>query len=58
MLEIGTVKLEGKVALAPMAGVSDSPTRQITRKMGSAFSYTEFVSTDGISQGIQKTIDL
>jgi nifR3 family TIM-barrel protein len=58
MLEIGTVKLEGKVALAPMAGVSDSPTRQITRKMGSAFSYTEFVSTDGISRGIQKTIDL
>ena len=51
-------KIKGKIALSPMAGVSDSPTRQITRKMGSAFSFTEFVSTDGIKKGIQKTIDL
>jgi tRNA-dihydrouridine synthase B len=58
MLTIGTVQVKGKIALAPMAGVSDSPTRQITRNMGSAFSYTEFVSTDGIQRGIQKTIDL
>ncbi|NBU97613.1 MAG: tRNA-dihydrouridine synthase family protein [Spirochaetia bacterium] len=52
------IKIKGKIALSPMAGVSDSPTRQITRKMGSAFSFTEFVSTDGIKKGIQKTIDL
>ena len=41
-----------------MAGISDSPTRQLNRKMGSAFSFTEFVSTDGIHKGIQRTIDL
>lgn len=58
MLDFGTTKIEGKLALAPMAGISDSPTRQIFRKMGSAFSYTEFVSTDGIHKGLQKTIDL
>ncbi len=52
------ININGKIALSPMAGVSDSPTRQLTRKMGSAFSFTEFVSTDGIKKGIQKTIDL
>lgn len=58
MLDFGTTKIEGKLALAPMAGISDSPTRQIYRNMGSAFSYTEFVSTDGIHKGLQRTIDL
>lgn len=58
MLDFGSTKIEGQIALAPMAGISDSPTRQIFRKMGSAFSYTEFVSTDGIHKGLQRTIDL
>lgn len=58
MLDFGSTKIEGKLALAPMAGISDSPTRQLFRRMGSAFSYTEFVSTDGIHKGLQKTIQL
>ena len=46
------------VVLAPMAGVSDSPFRGIARRMGSAFTYTEFVSTDGIVRKNRKSLDL
>ena len=56
--KIGNVEIKGDVILAPMAGVSDSPYRQICRSFGSAFAYTEFVSTDGISHGSKKSIDL
>ncbi|MCX7633263.1 MAG: tRNA-dihydrouridine synthase family protein [Turneriella sp.] len=34
-----------RLVLSPMAGYSDSPYRKICRRMGSAFSITEFVST-------------
>ncbi|MCE9501769.1 MAG: tRNA dihydrouridine synthase DusB [Leptospira sp.] len=58
MTKIGDVEIKGDVILAPMAGISDSPYRQICREAGSAFAYTEFVSTDGISHGSKKSIDL
>jgi tRNA-dihydrouridine synthase B len=58
MIHIGDVKIEGNIALSPMAGISDSPYRQITRRYGSAFSYTEFVSTEQIVLGNQKSIDM
>lgn len=46
------------VALSPMAGISDSPYRKITRRLGSAVSFTEFVSTEGLRRGNRKTIDM
>ena len=58
MPQIGNVKIDGKVILSPMAGISDSPYRLLTRQMGSAFSFTEFVSADGITHFNQKTIRL
>ncbi|MBE7412820.1 MAG: tRNA dihydrouridine synthase DusB [Leptospiraceae bacterium] len=57
-IHVGNVKIQGDIILSPMAGFSDSPYRQITREFGSAFSFTEFVSTDGISRGSKKSIDL
>ena len=42
---IGDIPVRGKTILAPMDGYSDSPFRQITRKLGSAASITEFVNT-------------
>jgi nifR3 family TIM-barrel protein len=33
---------------SPMAGITDSPFRRISRRFGSVFSYTEFVSTEDI----------
>lgn len=58
MVRVGNVNIEGNIALSPMAGISDSPYRQIARSFGSAFSYTEFVSTDQICLGNQKSIDM
>jgi len=58
MVLVGNVKIEGNIALSPMAGISDSPYRRITRRFGSAFSFTEFVSTDQIVLGNQKSIDM
>ncbi|MCW7496275.1 tRNA-dihydrouridine synthase family protein [Leptospira levettii] len=58
MIRIGNVTIDGDVALSPMAGISDSPYRQITRRFGSAFSYTEFVSTEQIKIGNVKSLDM
>jgi nifR3 family TIM-barrel protein len=58
MIKIGNLEIKQNIILSPMAGVSDSPYRQICREMGSGFAYTEFVSTDGISHHSKKSIDL
>ncbi|EPG73604.1 dihydrouridine synthase [Leptospira fainei serovar Hurstbridge str. BUT 6] len=58
MIRIGSVEIPGWLAMSPMAGISDSPTRTMARRFGSAFSYTEFVSTDNLAVGSKKAISL
>lgn len=58
MITIGNVTIKGDVVLSPMAGISDSPYRQITRRFGSAFAYTEFVSTEQLLLGNTKSLDM
>lgn len=58
MIRIGTVEIPGWLAMSPMAGISDSPTRTLVRRFGSAFSYTEFVSTDSLAVGSKKALSL
>lgn len=58
MITIGGVTIKGDVVLSPMAGISDSPYRQITRRYGSAFAYTEFVSTEQLLMGNTKSLDM
>ena len=41
---IGDLPIYGDSILAPMDGYSDQPFRELARKLGSAMSYTEFVS--------------
>ena len=41
---VDTIPVYGDVILAPMDGYSDWPFRSICRQLGSAMSYTEFVS--------------
>jgi tRNA-dihydrouridine synthase B len=43
------IPIHGHAILAPMDGFSDLPFRLICRELGSAMSYTEFVSVDEIS---------
>lgn len=55
---IGSVPIYGDLVLAPLAGYSDQPYRAICRRMGSAMSYTEFVSAHGVLQGNERTLEI
>jgi len=57
MLKIGDVEIESPFLLAPLAGVSDSPFRQLAREQGAAAVYTEMVSADGLVRGQKATFD-
>lgn len=46
------------IALAPMAGVCDSPFRQICRAHGADVIYTEFLSADALIHSNAKTLDM
>jgi len=57
-MQIGNVKLENKVFLAPMAGVTDMPYRIICREQGCGLVYTEMVSAKGMHYNVNRTLDL
>ena len=46
MLQIGPYTLDGKALLAPMAGVTDKPYRDICRQFGAALTTSEMVASD------------
>ncbi len=52
---VRNVPVYGDLILAPMAGFSDVPFRTICREYGSAMSYTEFASVEGILWNSQRT---
>lgn len=43
--------------LAPMAGVSEAPFRQICRRLGADVLMSEFLSAEAIRRGIRKTLE-
>lgn len=45
---IGNVKIEGRLGLGPMAGVTDLPFRLLCKEKGADLVYTEMVSAKGI----------
>ena len=47
-LQIGNVKVNGILALGPMAGVTDLPFRCLCKEQGASLIYTEMVSAKGI----------
>ena len=48
MVKLGNVVLEGKLGLAPMAGVTDTAFRRICRDFGAAYTVTEMVSAKAL----------
>jgi tRNA-dihydrouridine synthase B len=56
-MRIGSVQTDSPFVLAPLAGVSDSPFRQLAREQGASMVFTEMVSADGLARGNQTTID-
>ena len=47
-LKIGTLQLENPFLLAPLAGITDAPTRRLCREQGAALTYSEMVSGKGL----------
>jgi tRNA-dihydrouridine synthase B len=43
--------------LAPMAGISEAPFRQICRRFGADVLMSEFLSSEAIRRGIRKTLE-
>ncbi len=56
-MKVGPVEFETPFVLAPLAGVSDSPFRQLAREQGAGAVYTEMVSADGLVRGNAATMD-
>ena len=50
-------EVEVPLILAPMAGVSEGPFRQICRRFGADILMTEFLSAEAIRRGIRKTLE-
>ena len=55
---IGTVKIESRLALAPMAGVTDLAFRSVCRSLGAGLTYTEMVSAKALCYQDSKTRSL
>jgi tRNA-dihydrouridine synthase B len=53
---IGPYKLENNLLLAPMAGVTDRPFRQLCRKLGAGLAVSEMISADASLWGSRKTV--
>ena len=58
MVKIGNVEINGRLTLAPMAGVSDFAFRAICAELGAALTTTEMVSAKALVYGDAKTKSL
>lgn len=54
-LEIGNVKLDNNIILAPMAGITDLPFRMIAKEYGAGLVCTEMASAKAIYYNDEKT---
>jgi tRNA-dihydrouridine synthase B len=57
-MKIGSVSLDHPVALAPMAGMTDTAFRRLVKRMGGCgLVVTEMVSSEGLVRGIDRTLE-
>ncbi|MDH5447097.1 MAG: tRNA dihydrouridine synthase DusB [Gammaproteobacteria bacterium] len=54
-MQIGPYKLKNRLILAPMAGVTDRPFRQLCRGLGAGMAVSEMVSSNSLLWGSDKT---
>lgn len=57
-MNIGNVKINSNVFLAPMASVTDRPFRTLCKMLGAGLTYTEMVSVKGLYYKSKKTEEL
>lgn len=54
-MQIGPYKLANNLVLAPMAGVTDRPYRQLCKRLGAGLAVSEMVSSNSLLWGSEKT---
>ncbi len=54
-MQIGSYRLKNNLVVAPMAGVTDRPFRQLCKKMGAGMAVSEMVSSNSLLWGSEKT---
>ncbi|MDJ0872287.1 MAG: tRNA dihydrouridine synthase DusB, partial [Gammaproteobacteria bacterium] len=54
-MRIGPHQLDNNIVLAPMAGVTDRPFRQLCRDLGAGLAVSEMVSSNALLWGSRKT---
>ncbi len=57
-MKIGNITIESKLALAPMAGVTDLAFRTICRDLGAGYTVTEMVSAKALCYQDKKSVPL
>ncbi|MEE8482577.1 MAG: tRNA dihydrouridine synthase DusB, partial [Acidiferrobacterales bacterium] len=55
-MHIGPYKLKNNLFVAPMAGVTDRPFRQLCRQLGAGMAVSEMVSSNSLLWGSKKTL--
>jgi len=55
-VQIGPYKLDNRLILAPMAGITDRPFRQLCRRLGAGLAVSEMVSADTSLWGSRKSL--
>lgn len=58
MIKIGNIDINGLLALAPMAGVTDLAFREVCRRNGAAYTCTEMISAKALVYNDAKTKSL
>ena len=54
-MQIGPYQLKNNLIVAPMAGVTDRPFRQLCKKMGAGMAVSEMVASNSLLYGSEKT---
>ena len=55
-MRIGPYVLPNELAVAPMAGVTDRPFRQLCKRLGAGYAVSEMVASNSLLWGSEKTI--
>ena len=55
-VKIGKHQLKNNLVVAPMAGVTDRPFRQLCKKMGAGLAVSEMVTSNSLLYGSEKTL--
>lgn len=55
-IDIGTIRIDCPVVLAPMTGVTDMPFRQLVRRYGSGLNVTEMIASEAAIRETRQSI--